>query len=158
MALNARRAIDPRWLTHHRRTAEGFMLRTIEIYVQDSPAAGWDPATNELIGGTRTMIWDGRARVQGNKDWRARSVLAAGDPQMVHYVRVQIPFTKDGPVPHIPVDAIIEVKAADPDSNWRHDDDLGAYTLRVRNTVNSSNPWVRNLLCGVDVSEASVDG
>lgn len=155
MTVNARRSLDPRWLTHHRRVPKGFMLRDIEIHVQDSSVSGWDPETNELIGGGTSTIWTGKARIQGNKDWRARSVLSAGDPQMVHYVRVQIPFGPDNPVPHIPVNAVIKIMPPDPDSTWPQDDDLGSYTLRVRNTVNNSNPWLRNLLCGTDVSEAS---
>jgi hypothetical protein len=153
MALHLRRALDPRWLTHHRRVARGFMTRQIEIHVQITPAAGWDPVTDTLTGGGTTLLWTGEARVQGNKDWRARSVLAAQDPQMVHYVRVQIPFDEDNEVPDIPVDAIIKILPPDPDSTWAHDDDLGTHLLRVRNNVNSSNPWLRNLLCGVDVSE-----
>lgn len=155
MAVNARWSLDPRWMLHHRRVPKGFMLRGIEIHVQNAPVSGWDPETNELIGGGTSVIWTGKARIQGNKDWRARSVRSGNDPQMVHYVRVQIPFGPNNPVPHIPVDSIIKIMPPDPDSTWPQDDDLGSYTLRVRNTVNSSNPWLRNLLCGADVSEAS---
>lgn len=158
MALNARRSLDPRWLTHHRRVVKGFMLREVVIFAlsTDAPAARWDPLTNTLVGGDRQLLWEGQARIQGNKDWRARSITSASDPQMVQYVRVQIPFGPDNPVPHIPVDAVVEVQPVDPDSTWVHDDDIMAWTLRVRNSVNSSNPWVRNLLCGTDVSEAPV--
>src|SRR5690554_1165573 len=124
-------------MLHHRRVPKGFMLRGIEIHVQNAPVSGWDPETNELIGGGTSVIWTGNA------------------PQMLHYVRVQIPFGPNNPVPHIPVDSIIKIMPPDPDSTWPQDDDLGSYTLRVRNTINSSNPWLRNLLCGADVSEAS---
>lgn len=158
MALNARRSLDPRWLTHHRRVVKGFMLRDVIIYALDTnaPAAHWDPETNTMVGEERQLLWEGQARIQGNKDWRARSVEAGGDPQMVHYVRVQIPFGPDNPVPHIPVAALIEVQPVPSESTWVHDDDIMAWTLRVRNSVNNSNPWVRNLLCGTDVSEAPI--
>src|SRR5690554_7871126 len=118
-------------MLHHRRVPKGFMLRGIEIHVQNAPVSGWDPETNELIGGGTSVIWTGKARIQGNKDWRARSVRSGNDPQMLHYVRVQIPFGPNNPLPHIPVDPIIKIMPPDPDRPRPQDHHPRSDTLPV---------------------------
>lgn len=156
-ALNSRRSLDPRWIVHHRSVPEGWM--SVRILAQRAIGVPtWDPETNELTNGNLETIWYGRARVQSNKDWRVRNVQTASDPQQVHYVRVQIPLRKNGIPPHFHSQDIIRVlEPLDPTTQWGElfDEDLTQYTLRVRNAINSSNPWVRNILCAVDLSESS---
>lgn len=156
--LNARRSLDPRWITNHRRAAEGFMISTIEIYKQSASLPTWNPDTNDLSDDGIEVVWSGYARIQDNKDWRARDVASAGDPQMLQYVRFQIPLNKSGPVPHIPPGYLIRVLDVDAESSWFLDPDLSNWTFRVRNTVNSSYPWLRNILCIVDLSEQPYQG
>lgn len=156
-ALNSRRSLDPRWIVHHRSVPEGYMIVSIVVErIFGVPV--WDPETNELVEGSGLEeIWRGRARVQANKDWRVRNIATASDPQQVHYVRVQIPLRKDNIPPHFHTQDIIRVlEPEDPSSQWGElfDEDLLNYTLRVRNPLNSSNPWVRNILCVVDLSES----
>lgn len=153
--LNLRPSQDKRWRTHHRLAAEGWMSADIAIYREFNPGeVRWDAETNEIVGSQFEMLWTGRARVQPNKDWRARSVESASDPEMVQYIRVQIPLKKDGPVPHLNVADIIRVLPPDPAGTWEHDRDLESWIFRVRNTGNSSNNWLRNILCGTDLSAA----
>lgn len=153
MSLNARRALDPRWITNHAIVPKGFMIATITIHRVVDGRAEWDPATGDVSPDNFETVWTGQARIQGNKDWRARHVESAVDPQMVHYARIQIPLTSDNRPPVIETDDVIFATPPDPNSTWRHDEDLSRYTFRVRNTLNSSNPWIRNILCGVDLTE-----
>jgi hypothetical protein len=139
------------------------MIATIEIYRVDDTHPRWDADTNELDNDGLELLWSGMARVQDNKDWRARTAEAANDPQMIQYVRVQIPLDQhlqDGTVnrvPHLDVGDLVRVVEPDPESSWALDPDLSNWVLRIRNTMNSSNPWLRNLLCGVDMTEPPWD-
>lgn len=153
VSLNSRRSMDKRWITHHRNVTHGFMISQVKIARISQGVPFWDPETGEIAGDGLTVLWEGRARLQDNKDWRARDVLTASDPQMVQFIRVQIPLREDGPVPHFEVDDYVLVQPPDPQSTWTHDLDLQSWTLRLRNSLNSSYPWLRNLLCSVDVSE-----
>lgn len=153
MSLNLRRSLDPRWITNHAIVPKGFMIVQISLHRVVDGRAEWDPATGDVAPGNFELIWEGQARVQGNKDWRARHVETAVDPQMVQYARIQIPLTPNNRPPQIETDDVIFVKTPDPESTWRHDEDLTRYTFRVRNALNNSNPWLRNLLCGVDLTE-----
>lgn len=155
--LNSRRSMDPRWITWHRTVPEGWMNADVVIQRADVDPV-WNPETNELVGEGLTDLWEGRARIQPNKDWRVRNVQSASDPQQDQYVRVQIPLRKDGVVPHFYPGDIIRARADDPDSIWFYDGKLDRFTLRLRNPINSSNPWVRNLLCIADLSESDLPG
>lgn len=156
VSLNSRRSLDKRWVTHHRNVTHGFMISLVKIVRISTGVPFWDPATGEVAGDGVEEIWEGRARLQDNKDWRARDVISASDPQMVQFIRVQIPLKKDGPVPHFEVDDFVLVQPPDPEGTWEHDLDLQSWTLRLRNSLNSSYPWLRNLLCSVDVSETDL--
>lgn len=152
-ALNSRRSMDPRWITRHRSVPEGWM--NADLMIQRTQAdPEWDSTTNELVGGGLQELWTGRGRVQPNKDWRVRNIESASDPQQNQYVRVQIPLRKNGTVPHLHTNDIVRALPDDPDSAWYYDDQLEFFTLRVRNPINSSNPWVRNILCISDLSES----
>lgn len=153
VSLNSRRAMDRRWLTHHRNVTHGFMIAQVQIVRASEPLPVWNPQTGELEGGDYLPIWSGRARLQSNKDWRARYVQSANNPEIAAFIRVQIPLSKDGPVPHFKPMDMIFVQPPDPASEWRLDLDQGNWTLRLRNALNSSNPWLRNLLAVVDIGE-----
>ena len=152
--LNARRTLDARWMEHHRKTVKGFMISHIEIY-RGAEDPRWDAATDSIVGPEPVLLWKGPARLQANKDWRARDVRSASDPQMIQFIRVQVPMNDPvaGRVPHLrPSDTIRVLDGHVPD-NWELDPDLARWRLRVRNTLNSSYPWLRNILCGVDISD-----
>lgn len=152
MSLNRRRSLDPRWLTHHRSVPAGFMLATITINRVSDPLAAWTPQNQGQVG-TLDQLWRGQARIQSNKDWRVRHVDSANDPQMVQFVRIQIPLKAGNPPPSLHTADMIYAEPPDPDSSWEHARDLSRYTYYVRNQLSSSNEWVRNILCAVDLSE-----
>lgn len=152
MSLNARRSLDARWLQHHSIVAKGFMIVQVTLHRVLNGRAEWDPVTGDVENNFE-QIWTGQARVQPNKDWRVRHVESAVDPQLVQYARIQIPITEGNKPPLIETDDVIFVLPPDPASTWRHDEDLTRYTFRVKNAMNSSNLWLRNLLCAVDMTE-----
>lgn len=145
MPLNTRRAMDPRWPLHQRSVPQGFMVATIEIYrPTGDPVTGitWDVNS----GGTAPeleWLYTGQARLQDNKDWRARRRSAGGDPVVQHAIRVQTPLDA---CPQIFTFDIIKVIDAP------YDRSLETYTLYVRNTVNSSDAWTHNILCDIDTT------
>lgn len=153
--LNRRHSFDPRWMTYHRKVVRGPMMSTIQWWRPEGDLR-WDAQTNELAGAAKILLWEGPARVQDNKDWRARDAHSASDPQMLQYVRVQIPLDDPdaGPPPPLNVQDIGIVVDAEVSSNssWPLDRELSRWRLHVRNTLNSSYPWLRNVLCVIDLS------
>lgn len=134
------------------------MIHDIVIYRMSGDPVSLNPETGEVSGGDLTELWRGPARIQPNKDWRARTVESANDPQMVQYTRVQIPLSKSGPVPNIRVQDIIAVQQMQDTQDWVFNHTLEAWTLFVRNAQNSSNRWLYNLLCSADLSDMESEG
>lgn len=151
--LNMRRALDPRWSRHHKSVPEGFMIHPVIIYRMDGTTPSMDPVTGEITGGDLLTIWTGDARIQPNKDWRARFVESASDPQMVHYTRVQIPAPTLTPPPSFRVGDLVVAQEVEDTEDWTFNHDLSAWTMFVRNVQNSSNRWLVNLLCAADLSD-----
>lgn len=151
--LNARRSLDPRWIRHHRLVPEGFMIHDVVLYRMSGDPVVLDPTTGEYSGGDLVELWRGPARIQPNKDWRARTVESGSDPQMLQYTRVQIPLSKSGPVPDIRVQDIVAVQEMEDTTDWVFNHTLHSWTLYVRNALNSSNRWLYNLLCSSDLSD-----
>lgn len=134
------------------------MIHDIVIYRMSDDPVVLDPETGEYSGGDLVQLWSGKARIQPNKDWRARTVESASDPQMLQYTRVQIPLSKDGPVPTIRVQDVIAVQEMEDTDDWVFNHTLDAWTLYVRNALNSSNRWLYNLLCSSDLSDVEEGG
>lgn len=151
--LHARRALDPRWIVHHRRVPAGFMIHPISIYRMVDQEVVRDPITGEYTVGELTLLWQGDARVQPNKDWRARNVESANDPQMVHYTRVQIQSPRHNPTPTFRVADVVVCEEVTDTEDWVFNHDLEAWTMYIRNAQNSSNRWLTNLLCSADLSD-----
>lgn len=149
MSLNTRRALDARWARHHRSVPAGFMVTTIEITRR--VVGTWDPETG--TNAPPELVWRGDARIQPNKDWRVRYAESGLDPQLMQIVRVQIPLRPGNMPPPIHVMDQIRVLEADPYADWTFNTDLQNWRLVVRNMINSSNPWLRNLSAVVDVSD-----
>lgn len=151
--LNGRRSLDPRWIKHHRRVPEGFMIHDIVIYRMSEDPVVLDPATGQYSGGELLPLWSGKARIQPNKDWRARTVESGSDPQMLQYTRVQIPLKADNPVPTLRVQDIIAAQEMEDTDDWVFNNTLTAWTMYIRNAENSSNRWLYNILCNSDLSD-----
>lgn len=151
--LHGRRSLDPRWIRHHRSVPEGWMIHPVIIYRRGSGVPTLDPVTGEVTGVEMEQIWEGRARIQPNKDWRARFVESANDPQMVHYTRVQIPVRTGEQPPTFRVGDTLIAQDVQDTTDWVYNHDLKGWMLYVRNAQNSSNRWLVNLLCAADLSD-----
>jgi len=107
---------------------------------------------------TLELVWRGYGRVQPNKDWRARTRNHANEFNATHAMRVQIPINKnllgavydvDGNIvsygiePIFAKDFVLRVMEAGVSGT----EELVGVPLTVRNALNSSTPWVHNLLC-----------
>jgi hypothetical protein len=151
--LHRRNAMDPRWVYHQRSVPAGWMNAEIEIYRRSGDAAdyGFDPATGGLTDGhggfpDPLLIFRGKARAATNKDWRARVRTMRGDMGTDHAVRFQI---TEREAPPIRAHDVVRVVTATPVN------DITSYLFHVRNPMVSSNAWLRNILCDVDVAHPS---
>lgn len=149
MGLNNRPMMHVLWPLHHRRVVQGSMKATIRILRRNtdgSEAVEWNAATGGVSTGV-TTLWTGPARVQHNKDWRARRRSGRGDMMIQHAFRVQIPFHyQDVALPFIDAEDVVQILESP------YDPDLTRYTLYVRNSTVGSNPFNQNLLCDFDVT------
>lgn len=143
--LNIRPSMDPRWPLRHRSVPIGWQVATIVIGRRDGTEAVWDPETGAVTGGGFDFVWLGTARVQPNKDWRARRKDGENSPMAQHATRVQFPM---GSPPAL-IDDFIGVLESP------YDESLIRYVLHVRNSIESSNTWGRSLLADIDVTEDS---
>lgn len=147
--LNNRRALDPRWVWHHRSVPITHMNAVCEIFrrVGDANGYGYDPATGGLSNTGMALLYRGPVRAASNKDWRARVKTIRGDSGNVHAVRFQVPIRMSPPIHAHDLIRVIDSPG---------DQELTHYLFHVRNMMMSSNNWVRNALCDVDVAHPSV--
>lgn len=153
--LLSRRALDSRWPWHQRSVPIGHMNATVEIFRRtgDVNDYGWDPVTGGLTTDEGTafpsmcLLYRGPARGAANKDWRARVRTSRSDSGTLHAVRFQVPQRT---CPPIHAHDVLRVVYSAPDQEMTH------YIFHVRNMMPSSNMWVRNLLCDVDVAHAQL--
>lgn len=158
MALNSRPIIDERWVYHHRTVAQGAMRAQVIIGHPTNAVVPWDPfsedpearvfATDQSI--SSVTHWVGPARVQPNKDWRARKERFPGQAAVDYAVRFQISL-EDGTLPEMHTGDTIRVTNELP----LPDPLLSRYLFVVRNISVSSNSWVRTILCDYVTSNVS---
>lgn len=144
-----RRALDPRWAWHQRSVPIGHMFIVCEIFrrVGDVANYSYDPATGGLDAPPMVLLYRGQARAATNKDWRARVKTIRGDSGVAHAVRFQVPERESPPIHAHDVVRVIDSPA---------DQELTHFVFHVRNMMMSSAPWLRNLLCDVDVAHPNV--
>lgn len=143
----------PNWFYHARPVVESAMIAEVEIYEPTSEPVEWQPGVG-ITNDPLILRWKGKARIQPNKDWRARDRDFSGEFDSVHAIRVQVGINKnkyDSPdasedfakswivvVTDCPVQGS-EVNIGD--RYW------------VRNAKMSSNLWLHNLLCDTGTKE-----
>lgn len=146
MGINARSSLDPRWVTHHTRTIDGFKNCTVLIVRRDQDA---EPVYNKS---TRTYtnvgdeVYTGRARIQPygiNLD-----LELANDPTARRLVLVQI----EGKNLDIRTDDLLSVLTVDAGNN----DDLIQYRYDIRGSIGSSLEWGTNLVCEANLKKGAV--
>lgn len=172
MALNTRSVLDPRFAYFARQSVVSTMWATIEISHPTNNSA-WNPAKGDVYTGAldySTTHYRGRARVQPNKDWRARRQRWEGESITEYAIRIQLDLTGNEVTNP---DQLPETNASN-DAGMLHVNDLvkvtgvyspygvpvdgliGAYKYFVRNISASSNSWVRTILCDINADDVSI--
>lgn len=157
--LVGRGTLHPAYFRHATPVIEGDMVALIEIKKPYSGATEpvWNEATQEWAYDANEVVWRGMARVQPNKDWRARNREWAQENTAEHAIRVQINLYKNMlyPWPAPPVDLkhgyIVTVV------NNPNDPILERYMFTIRNPIGASDNWHRTLLCDANLG-SDIDG
>lgn len=161
MALGSRQLLTPEWAFHHRDAAAGSMRCRVEVCsVSADPGEDWTPADGFAKKATvvEVPVYRGIARVQPNKDWRARKQKYETESVVEHAYRIQLAFDGnelgDGTFPFQGLSKEDRVRVISVDSlrGVSVDTDLMSYTYIIRNILTGSNYWVRTLLCDVILS------
>lgn len=157
MALRGNGVFHPNFFYMPRRTVETAMIAQVRISKPTGGVAKWTPGVG-MAGGIYAPIWEGHARVQPNKDWRARPREQVGEFEAVHAIRVQLPIGKNewggtyndegelvayGTDPEFYKDYMVEVI----DTSVIGAEQLEGDVYYVRNAKTSANLWLYNLLC-----------
>ncbi len=158
MALRGNGVFHPNFFYAPRRTVESAMIAQVRVSEPTGNVATWTPGSG-MSSGIYAPIWEGHARVQPNKDWRARPREQVGEFDAVHAIRVQLPIGKnEWGATYDPISG--EITAYAPDPEFYKDymvevvntDVIGAEQLEgdvyyIRNAKTSANLWLYNLLC-----------
>lgn len=127
------------------KTMLSWMNATVQIIDPNVEDTEWDPFTNEYIGGTATVLWQGPARIQ--------HLAATGTPDVgyselgIRGIRLQVPmdpelgFVRKG----------LQVIVTDGGS----DVELEQLQFVIKSAINSSYAWVRTIECEVDVKSVA---
>jgi hypothetical protein len=155
--LNSRGIFHPLFATHPRTTVNSAQLARVEVYEPTGNTADWTPGVG-IADNLETLVWKGQARVQPNKDWRARPREFGGEFDATHAIRVQLGIGKNEVGATLDVDN--KIVTYGPDVMFHKDfivvpiflpvngtEVMEGQKLYVRNAEISSNAWVYNLLC-----------
>ena len=144
MKLLSRGALDPRWTRHHTPVAADFMLATIKVIrklpTTVAPAPTYNQATGTWTGSSFvTVLNNVKARVQ--QYGIIGDMIVGQDTSGRRLYRVQIENVSTG----VEVDDMLTITLC-PDNP-----ELVNYVMEVRSAVSSSNAWLTDLVCEVDV-------
>ena len=137
----------PDFFYHPRTAVESAMIIDVEIYKPTGADSEWTPGVG-MANNMYQLVWTGKARVQPDKDWRARAREAAGEYTAVQAVRIQVGIGKNtftGPAASEAFEKDYLVRVVD--THVIGTGEMIANRYIVRNALNSGNKWVHNLLC-----------
>lgn len=129
----------------------------VEVYDPSDVPSHWEPGTG-MSGPAPTKVWEGYARIQPNKDWRARPRNFAGEFNDTHAVRFQLAIGQNYLGAVLDVDGKVVSYGTDPIFSMGQSvkvvrspvigtQGLVGKSFHVRNAVNSANAWLYNVLC-----------
>jgi len=156
----------PNFFYHPRRTLDTTQLVRIAILDPTPESIDWNFGEGVSLV-PDTPVWSGFARVQPNKDWRARPREVQFEYDGTQAVRVQIPigknllgaqldpdtgrYTSYGPDPHFVKDMRVRII----EGSVKGFEIMEGDFLYIRNAIQNQNLWVYNLLC--DTKTGGVD-
>lgn len=149
---------NPKFFYHPRPTLGTTQLVKVSIFEMNPNAGDWTPEVG-IDPNYDTLVWTGHARVQPNKDWRARPREVQYEYDAVQAVRVQISigknllgavwdpdqerYTSYGPDPEFIKDMRVHIDEG-PVTGF---EGMEGDNLYIRNAIQNQNLWVYNLLC-----------
>ena len=128
-----------------RKTVLPWMNATIQIVDPDVGDVEWDVVTNTQVGGTKTVIWSGAARVQHLKP--SNIVDSSFGQTDIRGIRIQIPFDDELGLLRKGLQVIVTDGGSDPV--------LEQLGFVIKSSVNSSYAWGRTIECDVDMKSVS---
>lgn len=148
MALNSRPALDPRWAYHNRPVAQSFMTCAVSISHQGLEGVEYDATTNTWSDNA-VIVWSGKARIQPIST--SNNINTLTNDSKVRRVQVEIDFS--GNEVSGSSGAMADIRPGDylmvTDSPV--DPMLQNFIYIVRDVIGSSTPWVRTLICDVNL-------
>lgn len=161
MALANRTLLTPEWAFWHRNSVAGSMMCRVSLTsVSGRYNTAWTPKDgfSNVKPVDELEVYRGIARVQPNKDWRARKQKFETEAVTEHAYRIQLAFDgqeledNDGnplPFPAIHAEDRVRVIQVQSLRGIEVDPAIKDLVYIVRNSVAGSNYWVRTLLCDV---------
>lgn len=158
----------PRFFYHPRPVVNSAQVAYVQVFKPTGGVPRWN-GTDSMENNLLTLVWEGHARIQPNKDWRARPREFAGEFDATQAVRVQLPigenhlgatFATDGTVVTYGADVEFfkdyEVKVVSVPVEGALN--MVGNTYFVRNAMTSTNLWVYNLLCDTNTKSGGQSG
>lgn len=148
MALNSRPALDPRWAYHNRPVAKSFMNCAVSVYHQGLDGVEYDASSNTWTDNA-VVIWSGNARVQPISTASDANTLT--NDSKTRRVQVEIDFSSNevagsaGAMSDIRPGDYLRVTSSPVDPMLQN------FIYIVRDVIGSSSPWVRTLMCDVNL-------
>lgn len=123
-------------------TAERWFNATINIVDPNISNQTWDPFTNEYTGGSETILWTGKARIQTIGEGRNPQADYAFSAAGIRRIRIQVKIdpTRDF------IRKGLRIRVTD----GGEDLDLQDIDIVVTNAINSSYAWLRTIECEAD--------
>ena len=147
----------PLFAYHARPSIESSQQALVNVYAPTGGTAEWTPGVG-MANTTTALVWTGYARIQPDKDWRARARDHGNEFNAVQAVRVQLGIGKNllgavkdatgkitayGVDPEFKKDFVVCIQ----ETNITGTEGLVGQSLTVRNTLTSTVPWSYKLLC-----------
>ena len=155
--FKGRGLLHPRYFRHPVPSLESDYVALIEFTRLDSEAntpPEWDEEAEEWTSSALLPLWRGMARLQPNKDWRARNRTWASEETGEHALRIQMNLYKNLLVPKDEWPAApVDIKHGDLVTVTSNPNDpvLEGYQFTVRNSMGASDSWLRTILCDVNL-------
>lgn len=156
--LNTRSIFDPRFTRAVAQVGQGGMTSSVLVrrpLPEDSPLrGGWNYEEGKHIGEEFQTLWAGPARVQPNKDWRAKSYEFASTTTAIQACRFSLPLADgawNGALSASEREFRDEDQIIIQSNAFDHLDAIKRFVYIVRNGLVSGNAGLQNILCDVDL-------
>ena len=143
----------PEFFYHARPTVESAMIADVEIFSPTGEQTNWVPGVG-IEDNLYVKRWEGKARVQPNKDWRARAREQGLEFGATQAVRIQVGIgTNKLTGPNASEDFSKDWLVIVTNSDVVGTEVMEGTRYYVRNAEKSSNAWLHNLLCDTNTRE-----